>query len=133
MLDRPAIRDQHTNGAAIRAIARTEGASRNAVRRALAPGARDRYYRRSCTEDAEPAVRDVLADYPHMAVVDIASLIDWKRSQRTLAGLVAALRPEYATAPGVRAKPLTTIRSGSLAAAGTMQIGRLTCGQASLA
>lgn len=95
MHDRPALRLLHGGGESIRGISRDHGASRNAVRRALADGSLDTYHRPSVTDTFEPAVRDVLADYPHMGVSDIAVMIDWPKSRRTLSDLVAALRPEY--------------------------------------
>jgi hypothetical protein len=117
MHDRPTIRLLHSDGAPIRGIVREMGASRNAVRRAVRPGARDSYYRHSVTEDAEPAVRDVLADYPDMVVADVAVLIDWRHSRRTLSDLVARLRPLYRdTSPGLDARSDVTLRSGTLAA-----------------
>lgn len=130
MHDRPAIRSLHDDGESIRRIARERGASRNAVRRALAPGARDHYYRPSVSEDAEPAVREVLADYPQMCVADIALLIDWRHSRRTLSDLVARLRPQCsADWSNVQARPIGTIAVGRLAATqvtyGTMKLGEL--------
>ncbi|MFF3066180.1 helix-turn-helix domain-containing protein [Oerskovia sp. NPDC057915] len=116
MRNRAEIRARRAEGEPIKAIARRIGASRNTVRRALAPGARDHYHRSSATEDAEEAVRDVLADWPHMAVVDIGALIDWRLSRRTLSNLVAALRPEYAERTDTRARPISTIRAGRIAA-----------------
>jgi IS30 family transposase len=120
--DRVEIRAHREQGEPVRAIARRIGASRNTVRRALAPGSRDRYHRASATEDAEEAVRDVLADWPHMAVVDIAALIDWRLSRRTLSNLVAALRPEYSQRTDLQARPISTIRAGRIAA-GTLTVG----------
>lgn len=133
MHDRPRLRLLHGGGESIRGIAREQGASRNAVRRALAPGARDHYYRPSASEEAEPAVRDVLADYPLMSVADIAVLIDWRHSRRTLSDLVARLRPECASEsewPSVGARPidsqnLRTLNPSEITV-GTMKIGELT-------
>lgn len=116
MHDRPALRLLHGEGESIRGIAREKQASRNAVRRALRPGSRDHYYRPSASESAEPAVRDVLADYPGMVVADIALLIDWRHSRRALSDLVARLRPIYRdSSPGLDARPDVTIRAGTLA------------------
>ncbi|MFH6687456.1 hypothetical protein QVL82_01255 [Cellulosimicrobium funkei] len=123
MHNRPAIRDERAAGATIRGIARQLGASRNAVRRALEPGARDRYHRASSTDDVVEAVRDVLADYPHMAVADVAVLIDWRRSRRTLSNLVARLRPEYATHDDIEARPISTIRAGRLLDVRPLEVG----------
>lgn len=130
MHDRPVIRALRGSGGTIRGIARVRGASRNAVRRALAPGSRDRYYRPSVTEDAEPAVREVLADYPQMSVSDIAVLIDWRHSRRTLSDLVARLRPEAGPEwASVEAPPISSIRTGTVTAttirSGTMKLGEL--------
>jgi hypothetical protein len=129
MHDRPALRLLHDEGQPIRGIAREQNASRNAVRRALAPGSRDRYYRPSVTESAEPAVRDVLADYPQMCVADIAVLIDWRHSRRTLSDLVAKLRPQITSWSSVEARPIGSIRVGVLSAtsihSGTMTLGEL--------
>lgn len=130
MHDRPSIRILHGDGESIRGIARERGASRNAVRRALAPGARDHYHRASASADAEPAVRDVLADYPDMCVSDIAVLIDWRHARRTLSDLVAKLRPEYGGGSSdVYARPMSTLTAGSIEAGeisyGTMQLGRV--------
>jgi hypothetical protein len=130
MHDRPALRLLHGEGESIRGIARDRGASRNAVRRALAPGSRDRYYRPSLSDEAEPAVREVLADYPQMVVADIATLIDWRHSRRTLSDLVAKLRLEsVASWSAVETKPIGAIRAGVLSTAtirgGTMTLGEL--------
>lgn len=130
MHDRPAFRLLHGEGDSIRGIAREQGASRNAVRRALVSGSRDYYYRRSLSEDAEPSVREVLADYPRMSVSDIAVLIDWRHARRTLSDLVARLRPECASEwPSVGARPIGSLKVGTLAAPrisfGTMKVGEL--------
>lgn len=118
------------DGESIRGVARSVGASRNAVRRALQPGASDFYYRRSLSEDAEPAVRDVMADYPHMSVSDVAVLIDWRHSRRALSDLVARLRHEYIyDTPDVNARPMTTLTAGELHVSdltfGTMTLGEV--------
>lgn len=132
MHDRPAIRRDRQEGESIRGIARERKASRNAVRRALAPGARDRYYRPSVTEDAEPAVCEVLADYPQMTVSDISVLIDWRHSRRTLSDLVARLRPEARTEwSGLMARPMTTLRTGTLSSS-TVRYGTMTLGELKL-
>jgi hypothetical protein len=132
MHDRPAFRLLHGDGASIRGIAREKKASRNAVRRALVPGSRDRYYRASVSDDAEPAVRDVLADYPQMVVADIAVLIDWRHSRRTLSDLVAKLRPQsVASWSAVETKPIGAIRAGILSTS-TIRCGTMTLGELKL-
>ncbi|MCO4276118.1 hypothetical protein NG701_17090 [Pseudarthrobacter sp. HLT3-5] len=132
MHDRPALRLLHGDGESIRGIARDRGASRNAVRRALVPGARDHYYRASVSEEAEPAVREVLADYPQMVVADIAVLIDWRHSRRTLSDLVAKLRPEIVDSwSDVEARPIDAIRAGVLSTS-TIRCGTMTLGELKL-
>lgn len=132
MHDRPAFRLLHGDGESIRGIARSQDASRNAVRRALAPGSRDHYYRPSLAEEAEPAVRDVLADYPAMSVADVALMIDWRHSRRALSDLVARLRPEYSAESRIAARPLSSIQTGTLSTTqiqcGTMQLGEVRIG-----
>lgn len=128
MRDRPALRLLHGGGESIRGISRTQGASRNAVRRALADGSRDQYYRPSFSEEAEPAVRDVLADYPHMTVHDIGLLIDWRHSRRTLSDLVARLRPEYQPGASLEATSISMIRVGKLGTVGILKVGKLEVG-----
>lgn len=132
MHDRPALRLLHNDGESIRGIAREKQASRNAVRRALAPDSRDRYHRPSVSEDAEPAVREVLADYPQMVVADIAVLIDWRHSRRTLSDLVAKLRPEIVDAwSDIETRPIDAIRAGVLSTS-TIRCGTLTLGELKL-
>lgn len=122
MRDRVQIIQLHAEGTPIRAISRNEQVSRNAVRRAVAPDARTEYWRPNATEDFEPAVRDTLADYPHMTVADIALVVDWRKSRRTLSDLVAKLRPEYieraeseATEDGnIQARSMDSLKAGSL-------------------
>lgn len=93
MHDRPAIRARRARGASIKGIAREVGASRDAVRRAIDPSARERYWRPSLSEQFEPAVRDVLADDPRASVASVAVVVEWPGARRTLAELVARLRP----------------------------------------
>ena len=136
MRDRAAIRAAHDGGAGIRPLAREFGVDRNTVRRALDPDARTKYWRRSATEEATEAVRDVLSDYPLMAVTDIAVLIDWRHSRRALSNLVARLRPDYlgpspfatltpSALADVPALTLSTITVGALET-GTLTLGRMT-------
>lgn len=127
MHDRPLIRSTRDAGGTVRGIAREIGASRGAVRRALAPGSRDRYWRPSLADEAEPAVRDVLADYPHLTVAEIGLLIDWRHSHRTLSTVVSRLRPEYIARSidaANAAYPAPTV--------GRLSLGTLTIGHASV-
>lgn len=94
------------------------------MRRALTPGARDRYHRASDAERYELAVREVLADYPLMAVADVAVLVDWRRSRRHLSDLVARLRPLYVGEPDVDAPPIAAIAVGKLLEVGVLSVGR---------
>jgi len=131
MKDRAKIIQLHGSGHAIREISRDHEVSRNAVRRALAEDARMEYWRPSASEEFEPAVRDVLADYPHMSVPDISTMIDWRKSRRTLSDLVAKLRPEYieradseATDGGnISAVSMDSLRAGSFKALNVLGYG----------
>lgn len=93
MHDRRSIRTARESGGTIRGIARTLGASRNAVRRAIAPDARLEYSRPSMAEEYTPAVSEMLADYPRITVNQVAELVEWPGSRRALSDLVAQLRP----------------------------------------
>lgn len=92
MHDRRRIREARSGGGSIRGIAREFGASRNAVRRALDPDASLEYERPSMSEEFEPAVHDVLTDYPRMSVEQVAELVEWPGARRTLSDLVARVR-----------------------------------------
>lgn len=119
MHDRPAIRTRRADGSSIRGIARELGASRNAVRRAIDPEARERYWRPSLSEQYEPAVRDVLADNPRATIADVAAAVEWPGARRTLADLVARMRPAA----------LERERDGlARPSVGSMQVGRVTLG-----
>ncbi|MFJ3957711.1 hypothetical protein [Arthrobacter sp. NPDC090010] len=116
MHDRPALRLIASEGT-IRGTTRETGISRNAIRRALDPDARDRYYRASVAEASEAAIADVLADYPAMTVSDIAVLIDWQHSRRHLSDIVARLRPAViADRVHVGLLALADIKVGTMAA-----------------
>lgn len=95
------------------------------MRRALDPGARDRYHRRASTEEVELAVREVLADYPLLTVEEIGQLVEWRRSRRTLSNLVRRLRPEYlARAAEDRQRVAVGRMTVGTVIAGTMDVGR---------
>ncbi|MGO3895364.1 hypothetical protein [Brevibacterium aurantiacum] len=127
MHDRSRLRERHQALASVRGTARAAGVSRNTVRRAVRPGGRESYHRRSETDDYAEAVADVLADYPHMAVADIAIIVDWRRSRRRLSDLVADLRPDYLGQPEVDAPQITEIRANPISDLGELTIGRLDC------
>ena len=125
MHDRQHLRDTHNALASVRGTARVTGASRNAVRRAVRPGSADGYHRHSEIDDFAEAVADVLADYPHMTVADIAILVDWRRSRRRLSDLVARIRPAYIDRDDVEAPPITAITAKPITDLGEMTIGRV--------
>lgn len=123
MHDRPALRLIVSEGT-IRGTARETGVSRNAIRRALAPDARDRYHRASAAEAAEAAIADVLADYPAMTVSDIAVMIDWQHSRRHLSDVVARLRPVV-----IADRVHVGLLSVSDIAAGELTLGTVVCNE----
>ncbi|CAN7241049.1 hypothetical protein LJR045_000974 [Microbacterium sp. LjRoot45] len=129
MHDRRDIRDRREKGGTIRGIAREAGASRNAVRRALDPEAALEYRRQTLADEYEPAVRDMLADYPRVKVAQIAELVDWPGSRRTLSDLVARLRPEYLEreTEDLNRPSVGVMKVGQLTV-GTMTVGRMTLG-----
>lgn len=119
MHDRRGIRAARDGGGTIRGIAREFGASRNAVRRALDPESSLDYERPSLAEEFEPAVHDVLTDYPRMTVEQVGELIEWPGSRRTLSDLVARVRE---TVLDREREDLNRPRLG------TVQTGRVTFG-----
>lgn len=130
MHDRRKIRARRGEGGTVRGIARDVGASRNAVRRALDPGARLEYRRPTLADEFAPAVHDILADHPRIGVPQIAVLVDWPGARSTLSALVAKIRPcvvdrerENLNRPAVGAMITGRI------AAGAMTIGRMTVGR----
>lgn len=125
MHDRRGIRARRGEGGTIRGMAREFGASRNAVRRALDPNANLDYQRPTLADEYEPAVRDVLADYPRMQVPQIAALIEWPGARSTLSELVARLRP---LALEREREDLGRPRLGAVAA-GTIKLGTVTAGR----
>lgn len=130
MRDRREIRARREQGGTIRGIAREIGADRNTVRRALHPDANLDYHRPSLADEFEPAVRDVLADWPRMSVPQIAELVEWPGSRRALSDLVARLRPlvlererEDLNRPTVGAARVGQLTIGRLDV-GPLQVGR---------
>lgn len=131
MHDRRGIRARRGAGGSIRGLAREFGASRNAVRRALDPEANLDYRRPSLSDEYEPAVRDVLADYPRLEVPQVAELVEWPGARSTLSALVARLRPaalererEDLNRPSLGRAGVGTLTVG-VAIVGTMTVGRL--------
>lgn len=93
MRNRRDIRARKADGGSIRGIAREIGAGRNSIRRALAEDASLDYQRPTLADEYEPAVRDVLYDYPRLSVAQVSAIIDWPASRRSLSSLVARVRP----------------------------------------
>jgi transposase len=82
----------------IKAIARRLRISRNAVRRALAKDSPPRYQRPakgSAVDSFEPAIRELLREYPTMPATVIAQRVGWQRSMTVLKDRVRELRPLY--------------------------------------
>ncbi len=94
------IRRLHrAEGMPVRAIARKLGMGRNTVRRALAADAPPRYRRPakgSIVDAAEPAIRELLSQWPEMPATVIAERIGWTRSMTVLKDRVRQLRPLFA-------------------------------------
>jgi len=113
MHDRDRIAALIAAGGTLQGTARAVGASRNAVRRAVRPGARRSYKRAELADRYGPAIRDVLADHPTLAVAQVAELVEWPASRRRLSDLVAEYRPaaleratEHLNRPAFRAPNL---------------------------
>ena len=100
MEDWAEIRRLHrAEGLSARAIARRLAVSRGAVARALASVGPPKYQRppRGSAVDAfEPAIRELLAEFPLMPASVIGERIGWSRSSSVLRDRVARLRPLFA-------------------------------------
>src|SRR6059036_3896688 len=80
----------------IKGIARHLGIARNTVRRAVASDDPPKYRRAprgSIVDAVEPAIRELLAQYPRMPATVIAERIGWGRSLPVLKRRVRELRP----------------------------------------
>jgi transposase len=93
------IRRLHrAEGMGIKAIARHMGVARNTVREAIRSDAPPRYERQrkgSIVDRAEPAVLELLREFPSMPATVIAERVGWDRSIRLLRDRVAELRPLF--------------------------------------
>lgn len=99
------IRRLHrAEGMSIKGIARHLGIARNTVRRAVASDDEPKYRRvprGSIVDAVEPAIRELLAQYPRMPATVIAERIGWERSLSVLKRRVRELRPVYLPADPV--------------------------------
>ncbi|MFC3242005.1 LuxR C-terminal-related transcriptional regulator [Gordonia humi] len=93
------IRRCHDDGESIKGIAARLGMSRNTVRRALSlpsPPDDHRRHRGSVADDADRAIRDVIAREPEVTIAEIGRRIDWQHSRTLLARKVRDVRAENA-------------------------------------
>jgi len=82
----------------IRAIVRRTGVSRNTVRQAIRSDQPPRYERAStgsAVDAYEPAIKELLGDFPEMPATVIAERIGWERGMTVLRDRVAELRPLF--------------------------------------
>ena len=90
------------------------GFARNTVKAALASSSPPRYVRASAgsiVDAVEPAIRELLAEYPRIPATVIAERIGWDRGLTVLKDRVRDLRPVYLPDPASR----TTYRAGEVA------------------
>lgn len=93
------IRRLHfAEGIGIKTIAKRLGVARNTVRtavRSASPPAYQRARRPSAVDPFEPAIRELLKDFPTMPATVIAERIEWPRGMTILKERVAELRPLF--------------------------------------
>jgi transposase len=110
------IRRLHrAEGMGIKAIVRRLGLARNTVREALRSDEPPRYERApagSVVDAVEPAIRDLLREFPSMPTTVIAERIGWDRGITVLRDRVAELRPLFVPPDPCQR---TTYRPGELA------------------
>ena len=99
MEDWAEIRRLHrAEGMGVKTIARRLGLARNTVRAALrsaGPPSYERARKGSIVDAVEPAILELLRDWPGMAATVIAERIGWQHSIRVLRERVAELRPLF--------------------------------------
>jgi transposase len=99
------IRRLHrAEGMSVKGVARHLGIARNTVRRAVASDDPPKYRRAakgSIVDAVEPAIRELLAEFPRMPATVIAERIGWDRSLSVLKRRVRELRPIYLPADPV--------------------------------
>lgn len=125
MRDREQIRRMFEVAGTIRGTARELGAGRNTVRRALDP---DREHI-TLADRFEPAVRDVLADYPRLTVRQVGEIVEWPGSRRALSDLVRTVRTEIIERDH---EDLNRITAGSITVGRLTTVGRITAGRVSV-
>lgn len=82
----------------IKAIARHLGMARNTVREALRSDGPPRYERvrsGSAVDAVEPAIVDLLREFPTMPTTVIAERVGWERGMTVFKARVAELRPLF--------------------------------------
>lgn len=106
---------KRAEGLSINEITRRMGVARNTVRSALrsdGPPVFDRKPRPSAVDAVEPAIRELLEEFPRMPATVIAERIGWERSMTILKDRVRELRPLFLPADPCQR---TEYRPGELA------------------
>ena len=93
------IRRLHlAEGVSLKEVARRLGVARNTVRRAVRSAEPPRFHRQprpSAVDAYEPAIRQLLGEYPRMPATVIAQRVGWPGGITVLKQRVAGLRPVY--------------------------------------
>jgi transposase len=92
------IRRLHRAERSTKAIARRLGVARNTVREALrsdVPPRYDRARKGSAVDAFEPAILELLKEFPRMPATVVGERVAWERSIRVIRDRVAELRPLF--------------------------------------